>query len=446
MEAILQTAKDLLKFKVISSINTGDKTFDNILTAFLMSIIVFLLSDTMWKSLYLKIKIYFYRDLRDKDIAEYYSKKLSTCQDYKLDDKDTIIKVVHYMRQNCNQLCDFSNASVNAGCMIIKHNTLTYILINTNIATIITLVYTHILQNSDIICPLLLTRYGAVGIKRFISKVTDAYELRLTFESQKALQIFQDCIKEINITPNNLTNTADVDQKKCFIEITETHGIAKYEIFPDRTFDTIVSKYKTPLLKHISNFQNSNKGKSAFNGFGSYNFGMLIYGEPGTGKTSFIKAICNLLGRNGVIYDMREMKTNEQFKNIFRSRVNEVVYIFEEFDCVQGVLSRELSQNENCTKDDDIRKELKEKYFRLLELQPAECKESKNITKELEGVRKELAELQQRLNLETMLTCLDGPIEMRNRVIIGTTNYIDRIDRALLRPGRFDLKIKLETF
>ena len=50
------------------------------------------------------------------------------------------------------------------------------------------------------------------------------------------------------------------------------------------------------------------------------------------------------------------------------------------------------------------------------------------------------------LNLETMLTVLDGPCEMRNRVIVAATNYIDRIDSALLRPGRFDVKIKLEEF
>ena len=45
-----------------------------------------------------------------------------------------------------------------------------------------------------------------------------------------------------------------------------------------------------------------------------------------------------------------------------------------------------------------------------------------------------------------MLTVLDGSVEMRNRVIVGATNYIDRIDKALLRPGRFDLVIKFEKF
>jgi len=37
-------------------------------------------------------------------------------------------------------------------------------------------------------------------------------------------------------------------------------------------------------------------------------------------------------------------------------------------------------------------------------------------------------------------------IEMRGRIIIATTNYIDRIDSALMREGRFDYKIKLDKF
>ena len=125
--------------------------------------------------------------------------------------------------------------------------------------------------------------------------------------------------------------------------------------------------------------------------------------------------------------------------------MTEHVYIFDEFDCVQGILSRDL-KGEPINAGNDEKKELKERYIKLLEMQPAECKETKNITKELEAVKEELKNLEQKLNLETMLTTLDGSVEMRGRVIIAATNYIDRIDPALIRPGRFDMKIKLDAF
>ena len=91
-------------------------------------------------------------------------------------------------------------------------------------------------------------------------------------------------------------------------------------------------------------------------------------------------------------------------------------------------------------------KMLDEKYMKLLGLQSTENKETLNITKELELINKEIQTIKNKLTIDTMLTVLDGVVEMRGRVIIATTNYIDRIDSALIREGRFDLKIKLEEF
>ena len=73
-------------------------------------------------------------------------------------------------------------------------------------------------------------------------------------------------------------------------------------------------------------------------------------------------------------------------------------------------------------------------------------KENSNIQKELDQIDKEIDEFQSKLRLETMLTVLQGTQEQRGRVIIACTNYIDRIDKALLRDGRFNLKIHLGKF
>ena len=47
---------------------------------------------------------------------------------------------------------------------------------------------------------------------------------------------------------------------------------------------------------------------------------------------------------------------------------------------------------------------------------------------------------QDNLNLSCFLNILDGIIELHGVMIIMTTNYPDRIDEALTRPGRFDFK------
>ena len=44
-----------------------------------------------------------------------------------------------------------------------------------------------------------------------------------------------------------------------------------------------------------------------------------------------------------------------------------------------------------------------------------------------------------------MLELLDGPISLKNsEIFIMTTNYIDKMDKALLRPGRINHLIELK--
>jgi hypothetical protein len=48
------------------------------------------------------------------------------------------------------------------------------------------------------------------------------------------------------------------------------------------------------------------------------------------------------------------------------------------------------------------------------------------------------------LDLATLLNVLDGVRETPGRIIILSTNYPERLDEALLRPGRFDMMIEYE--
>ena len=56
-----------------------------------------------------------------------------------------------------------------------------------------------------------------------------------------------------------------------------------------------------------------------------------------------------------------------------------------------------------------------------------------------------------RKGLASILNSLDGLVAPRNAIFIFTTNHIEKLDDALLRPGRIDLKIEIngitnETF
>ena len=49
MDIIFSTFRDLVKFKIISNINTGDKTGDATFGAFYIAIITFLLNIELWR-------------------------------------------------------------------------------------------------------------------------------------------------------------------------------------------------------------------------------------------------------------------------------------------------------------------------------------------------------------------------------------------------------------
>ena len=225
----------------------------------------------------------------------------------------------------------------------------------------------------------------------------------------------------------------------------------KRELYKDRNFDGIISIHKEKILSYLNNFIKIQKdGSSIFNGHGSYNLGIMLHGLPGCGKTSLIKAISNHLNRDILVVDMKTIKTCDDFKKLFYGNyMNEneyykqYIYVFEEFDTIDSVISREITSDnsEGNVLNLNI---LNDRLIKLISMVNTDNKETVKV--EIENVKREITEFREKLNIGTLLTELDGMVEMRGRIIIATTNYIDRIDSALMREGRFDLKIELKPF
>jgi SpoVK/Ycf46/Vps4 family AAA+-type ATPase len=159
----------------------------------------------------------------------------------------------------------------------------------------------------------------------------------------------------------------------------------------------------------------------------------MLYGEPGTGKTSTIKAICSELNApmfivpphfntEQILNNIHLLKSDLTHKNIVtnlpitRNKIKEqnylskpIVVVFEEFD----------------------------KFFKL---EPGSFMGGKMITEEDTGDKG------YKLNtyiLQEFLQFLDGINSPSNVIFVATTNHIDHIDPALLRKGRFDLKYEM---
>lgn len=194
-----------------------------------------------------------------------------------------------------------------------------------------------------------------------------------------------------------------------------------------KTFDTLFYPQKTELINLLTRFQ---KGELYPAHIPMDNkLGILLYGPPGTGKTGTISAIANMLGRSLLIINFTEITTTKQLDELMNPHdYKDYVIVFDEFDCVLDVISGSQKQ-----------KEEKPEWGNMLLF--AEGEERKNLIKMMKEGRSRKADTP--IDMAYLLQKLDGLESAEGRIIVATTNNPDKINPALLRPGRFDLKLCL---
>ena len=199
--------------------------------------------------------------------------------------------------------------------------------------------------------------------------------------------------------------------------------------------------YIKPFVYHPNEIINLGEEKYKRCGF-TFKSGLLFYGSPGCGKTSTIKAILNYTKRHAILINLSKIKTCEELQNIFRKRTingreingKQICYILEDCDAFENniIQSRNDNDQENNNKINNTNNTMNEYHSvnKLIDLTETTVK----IMNKQEDV----------LNLSCFLNILDGIIELHGIMIIMTTNYPEKIDEALIRPGRFDFKYEFK--
>ncbi|CAO1941837.1 unnamed protein product [Urochloa humidicola] len=207
--------------------------------------------------------------------------------------------------------------------------------------------------------------------------------------------------------PFVMAKVAEERLRQCAIEIVMNMGSSWNGITHHHpaTFDTLAMDpdLKRSIVADLDRFQ---KRKEYYRRIGkAWKRGYLLYGPPGTGKSSLVAAMANYLHFNLYDLDLSEVHTNSTLQRLLFGMDNRSILVIEDIDCCFSAASRE-------EKSDDA----------------ASDSSSDSDT----GI-----------TLSGLLNFIDGLWSTcgEQRIIVFTTNYKDRLDPALLRPGRMDMHI-----
>jgi len=148
---------------------------------------------------------------------------------------------------------------------------------------------------------------------------------------------------------------------------------------------------KTKLLTDIMKFV---KAEKEYDKFGiPYKRNYLFHGKPGTGKSSLVNIIANKTNRSIYIIPFSSELTDAGLFSAINGINNEsAILLLEDIDCI--FQNREKSNDES------------------------------------------------HVSFSALLNILDGVTRVKSLITIITTNYVKKLDSALIRPGRVDMMIE----
>lgn len=195
------------------------------------------------------------------------------------------------------------------------------------------------------------------------------------------------------------------------------------------TFDRLFLENKQEIVSVLNRFKDVDYYQKRSI---PHHLGILIYGDPGTGKTSFVKAMAVHMRKNICIVDCGKIKTKKDFDLLVGVNLDKIL-LLEDFDRLPSVLVKEESKTSTTSTMETDNKSLKTKLM-------ISYSESKS-PEEKEKLQKmiDLAE-DDNLDLPYLLNFLDGVVETPGRAIVFSANFPERIHPALLRCGRIDHK------
>ncbi|KAB2633451.1 mitochondrial chaperone BCS1-B [Pyrus ussuriensis x Pyrus communis] len=170
------------------------------------------------------------------------------------------------------------------------------------------------------------------------------------------------------------------------------------------TFETMAldPEKKKEIIEDLVTFS---KSKDFYARIGkAWKRGYLLYGPPGTGKSTMIAAMANLLGYDIYDLELTAVKDNTELRKLLIETTSKSIIVIEDIDCSLDLTGQRKKRG------------AAEKGFS-----------------------------EEEVTLSGLLNFIDGLWSAcgGERVVVFTTNYVEKLDPALIRRGRMDKHIEL---
>ena len=232
---------------------------------------------------------------------------------------------------------------------------------------------------------------------------------------------------------HNLEAPMDINKTKDYSRLPPFMTFTTKQFQTNRKFSNLFGEEIDIIRKRV-NFFCTNRKWYDEKGI-PYTLGLLLSGNPGTGKTSTIKCLANETNRHIFNVNLNNDISKRQLENLF---FNEDVTVLNPNTGQMETYCIPLSNRIFILEDVDAQSDIfKERSLAINDFKSSENKNDSNESNQEPDKHK--------IDLSFLLNLLDGVLENPGRIVIMTSNYPEILDGALIRPGRIDIIAKFRN-